>query len=217
MAQIIASILVNSEEDFKNQLKLSKESVDMVQIDLADGKFVPNTTWDYKNPIDAQKYIDINFELHLMVENPIDVLKDWEKNNYLKRILVHYESLKNPTEEIKILKEKNKELGIVLNPETPINSIDNILEEIDVVMFMGVNPGFQGQNFLPETLDKIKEFKNKKTKHIVEVDGAVNKETAIDIAKAGADILCPGSAIFGNDMHPKENIDTIKNILKNFA
>lgn len=212
MTQIIPSMLVLSEEEFKTQIESIRGEVEMVQIDLADGKFVPNTTWGYNNPGKAQEYLDINFELHLMVSDPLKTIEAWADNPKLKRILIHYESVDDMKKVISELKSLKKEISIVLNPDTPSKVLNPFLNQIQGVMFMGVNPGFQGQKFIPETLDRIKALKAKNTKHFIEVDGAVNENTLPNIIKAGADGVCPGSAIFGNKNTPAENIKKLKKL-----
>lgn len=214
MTQIIPSILVLSEHEFKKQINTIKNEVKMVQIDLADGKFVPNKTWTFEEPKKAQQYLDIDFELHLMVQKPLETIKDWGNNPHLKRILIHYESVDNIAAAIKELNILKKDISIVLNPITPLSVLEPILNKIQGVMFMGVNPGFQGQGFIPETLDRIEKFKEKKTAHFVEVDGAVNEQTLSDIVKVGTDGVCPGSAIFGNKNTPAKNIQHLQNIIR---
>lgn len=222
MTQIIPSILVSSEEEFKKQINSVKDKVKMAHIDLADGKFVPNKTWTYQSPKTAQQYLDIDFELHLMVADPLKTAKDWLDNPRLKRILVHYESTADIKKVIGELSISGKPVSVVLNPDTSILALEPLLNEIQGVMFMGVKPGWQGQNFIPETLDKIKKFKKNKTAHFVacheaklfvEVDGAVNEKTLPDIVRAGADGVCPGSAIFGNKKTPAKNIQNLQKII----
>ena len=217
MIEIIPSILVSSEEDFKKQINAVKKEVKMVQIDLADGEFVPNKTWTYQSPEKAQQYLDIDFELHLMVIDPLKTVKDWMNNPHLKRILVHYESVDDIKEVIEELSLLGKDISVVLDPDTSILVLDPILAEIKGVMFMGVRPGFQGQNFIPKTLTRIKKFKEKKTNHFVEVDGGVNEQTLPDIIRAGADGICPGSAIFGNENTPAKNMQNMQKIIKNLT
>lgn len=214
MTQIIPSILVLSEEEFKKQINAIKNEVKMVQIDLADGEFVPNKTWTFAEPKKAQKYLDIDFELHLMVVDPLKTIKDWVNNPHLKRILVHYESADDINDIIGELSILGKEISVVLDPDTSALLLEPILDDIQGVMFMGVRPGFQGQSFIPNTLDRIKKFKENKTAHFVEVDGGVNEQTLSDIVRAGADGVCPGSAIFGNKQNPTKNIQHLQNIIR---
>lgn len=217
MIEIIPSMLVTSEEDFKKQIKEAKDAVEMVQIDLADGEFVPNTTWPYQNPTKAGEYINIDFELHLMVVDPLQVIKDWSGHPRLKRILVHHESVANIASVISELKILKKEIGVVLNPDTSILKLDKYIDKLDAVMFMGINPGFQGQKFIPKTLKKIEALRAKNPNIFIEVDGAVNEETITDIVKAGANAVCPGSAVFGNDRTPAENVKNIRKIISNLT
>jgi ribulose-phosphate 3-epimerase len=216
MIQIIPSMLVSDEETFKKQITAILGAVKMVQIDLADGKFVPNTTWPFENPKRAQGIADIDFELHLMVCDPLKVLEDWKDNPHLKRILFHYEATTDVRSILKseIINLKSEiELGLVLNPPTPVSVVQEYMDSIDAIMFMGVVPGKQGQKFIPETLERIKEFKSKGTNHFIEVDGAVNLDTLPGLIKAGADAVCPGSAVFGNDRSPKMNVKKMEEII----
>ena len=213
--QIIPSILVTSEEDFKNQIASIANTVDMVQIDLADGEFIPNTTWPYQDPEHAQKYLnEIDFELHLMVKNPLMVIKKWLGHPRFKRALVHYEStddIKPVLEEIKAL---GKRVGLVLNPDTSIYDAEPYFDTVDLVMLMGVTPGFQGQKFIEKTIERIGKIKEINKNIFVEVDGGVSKDTIKKISEAGADAVCPGSAIFGNKQTPAKNIKEIQKIVE---
>lgn len=213
MTEIIPSMLVTEEVDFEEQLVAIQGVVKMVQIDLADGEFVPNITWAFENPETAQGYLEMDFELHLMVADPVEVMKSWDENSYLKRILFHYESVPEVRETIKELKKYGKEIGIVLNPETDIDVLDEYLNDIQSVMFMGVNPGFQGQPFIVETLDRVREFKAKNTKHFIEVDGAVSEANLAELVEAGVNAVCPGSAIFGNEKTPVENVEKFEKLI----
>lgn len=210
MIEIIPSLLVSSKAEFKSQVAAVKDAVSMIQIDLADGKFVPNTTWAFSHPREAQEELDIDFELHLMVSDPLTTLQAWYDNHRLKRVLIHYESISNVANTIKVITDHRSLLiGIVLNPETPISVLDPYLDSIQAVMFMGVHPGFQGQTFIPETLDRIQALKAKTPKQYVEIDGGVNEDTVPDLIAAGVNAVCPGSAIFGKG-DPAENVQRMR-------
>jgi len=207
--QIIPSILLPDKHTFLAQTKAIEEVVSMVQIDIADGKFVESTTWSYEEeaPEIVQDHLQVDCELHLMVENPLEIAREWELVPQVKRVLVHYES--NPEEVGDILAQIQSygwEVGLVLNPDTPIDVVDDLVEEIDSVMFMGVVPGKQGNKFVPEVLDNIKNLKEKYPDMYTEIDGSVNLDTLPDIAEAGVSAVCPGSAIFGNDKDPAQNV-----------
>ena len=216
MIQIIPSILVPSEKDFLEQVESVEDILSIIQIDIADGKFVPNTTWSYSDeaPEIVTENLNIDCELHLMVEDPLAVVRKWTDVSQVKRVLVHYES--NPEEIAEILAQIHSygwEVSVVLNPDTLIDVVEDFIEEIDGIMFMGVKPGFQGQEFVPEVLDKIKTFNKKYPNHFVEIDGAVNEDTLPGLIEAGVDGICPGSSIFGNDREPKENVKRIKELI----
>jgi len=213
MPKIIPSLLVTNETDFESQIKSVTGLVDMIQVDLADGKFVPNTTWPYQEPQKAQKHLEnIDFELHLMVEEPLKIIKQWINHKRLKRILVHIESTNDIESILSEIKMFHKEAGIVLNPTTSIYDAEPYFDKIDSLMLMGVKPGFQGQAFIPSTIDKIKKVKEINKNVFIEIDGGVNKLTITQIARAGADVICPGSAVFKGD-NIENNITDLTNLL----
>lgn len=213
--KIIPSLLVQTETEFLTQLKGLADSVDMIQIDIADGQFVSNKTW--ADPLIVKAALPFSCELHLMVQNPLEEMKKWEAVPQVKRVLIHIESVPNFPEIIRDTQAYPWEVGLVLNPETPLATIDPYLTLIDEIMFMGVHPGRQGQAMLPETVDRIKEFKKRDTEHPIAVDGGVNLQTIPLLQKAGVDILCPGSAIFGNEHSPEENVRRIRTLLSEKA
>ncbi|OGH77708.1 MAG: hypothetical protein A3G08_01015 [Candidatus Magasanikbacteria bacterium RIFCSPLOWO2_12_FULL_47_9b] len=211
MIDIIPSLLVQSEQEFLKQYRGLKKSVSQIQLDIADGVFVPNATWG--NPEVIKKKVDMRVELHLMVKEPLNELKKWQSVEQVVRILVHYECMDNLKDIFPTLHAYGWDISIVLNPDTPIAALDPYLPEIKGVMFMGVYPGFQGQKFISETINRVRQFKEKKTNHVVELDGGVNMETLPDIVKSGVDVICPGSAIFGNERSPEENVKRMKTII----
>ena len=209
--EIIPSILIQTKKEFLTQSAAVSECLNMVQLDIADGKFVPNTTWE-PDPETVADNLEIDCELHLMIENPLEEVRRWEHVDQVKRILVHYESTKNIGQTIGAVHSYGWDVGLVLNPETPIEVVNEHIEELDAVMLMGVKPGAQGQKFIPETLDRIKQLRVKYPNLFISVDGAVNEETIEDIIEAGATGVCPGSAIFGNDRTPEEHVKRMKEL-----
>ena len=186
----------------------------MVQIDVMDNKFVPNKTWGTSekikkalNEINYKK----NFEIHLMVLNPEKVVDKWADTG-AKRIIFHFESTTKIKEVIKKIKESKCEVGIAINPETSVKSIEKFLKDLDFVLVMGVNPGFSGQKFQPQILRKIKQIKKIKSKILVGVDGGVNLKNAKKIISAGADTIATASAIFKSN-NIEEEINKFKKIL----
>jgi ribulose-phosphate 3-epimerase len=208
--QIIPSLLEDSKEKLSQQLQAIEDEVSMAQIDLADGEFVSNTTCN--DPEFIAKQTDLDLELHLMVEEPNHEIEKWGNLLQLKRILFHYESTENPEEIIKHIHKTGCHAGIVLNPDTEIDVVENFIDSLEDVMFMGVEPGFQGQELIPEVLDKMNAFKDKYPETYTQIDGSVNEETLEEIITTGVNAVCPGSAIFA-ESDPAENIKSMKKII----
>src|SRR3989338_5874503 len=146
-AKIIPAIIAKSQEDLEDKIRLVQDYVDLFQVDIMDGIFVPNKSLDFNFKLPK---INCQFEAHLMVDNP----DDWVKKNWKKAdaILIPIESCKNPKELIEASKTK---IGFALNPKTPLERIKDYLEQIDQVLIMTVQPGFYGKKFLPEVLEKV--------------------------------------------------------------
>ncbi len=212
MAKIIPSIFVFSKKNFQKQFDSLKKEVNLFQIDIADGKFVvaknniqPSFLQNEKNKV----------ELHLMVEKPINFLKKWIECKNVIRILVHVEVLEknNFLEIYNFCKKQKWKLGLVLNPNTKISKVKKYLKNIDVLVFMGVLPGKQGQKFDNKVLQKIKNFKKQNLNILVSVDGGVKEHNIQKIISAGADNLCVGSAILDAD-DPKTAYRTFTQLTK---
>ena len=208
---IIPSLLVKTAEQFKQQIKSIQKELDLVQLDIADGKFANNTTW--ADPKVVEKNTKIDIELHLMVSEPLKELKRWAEVEQVVRILVHFESIPNLADIMPTLHAYGWEIGIVLNPETDIKVLKPYISEIKSVMFMGVVPGKQGQKLIPEVLEKIKKFNKLYPNMFTELDGGVNEKTMPGIVASGVEAVCPGSAIVGNKRTPAENIKRMKKLI----
>ena len=193
---------------------LEKAKADLIHIDVMDGHFVPNITIGPEVINKLRKYTSLPFDVHLMF-SPVD--------NFIKNfadagadiITIHPVATEDIAESIKKIKSYNKKAGVSLNPETPIDKILPVLNLIDLVLIMSVNPGFGGQKFMPETLEKVKilrkEIDTKKLKAQIEIDGGINFENAKIAIKAGVDILVSGTTIFKeNGGNLKKNIQLLK-------
>ena len=204
---IIPAIIAKTQNELEEKIFKVKDFVEIIQLDLMDGKFVPNNSidFDFKLP-----ETNCHFEAHLMIKNP----EKWIEKNHMKvdTILAHYESSDDPALIINLVKSKNKRVGFVLNPETPIQKIEKYLDELDQVLIMTVNPGFYGSPFLPEMLDKISALRKMEPDLDIEVDGGITPDTIQDVYKAGANMFVSGSYIIKSP-NIKEAIDRIKNIL----
>tara|TARA_B100000941_G_scaffold272099_1_gene231348 strand:+ start:367 stop:1026 length:660 start_codon:yes stop_codon:yes gene_type:complete len=195
-------------------VKLENGGADMIHVDVMDGHFVPNLTMGPPIIKSLRKYTKLPFDVHLMI-SPV--------HNYIKNyadagadiITIHPEATDDLSESIELIKSLNKKIGVSLNPDTPIDKIKNILSRVDLVLIMSVYPGFGGQKFMPEILDKIKNLNNLKTNNKlnfnIEVDGGINFENSKIVINAGADILVSGTTIFReNEGNIKKNIETLR-------
>ena len=198
MIEISPSILGVEQKKVREDLNLLGERVKEVHIDVMDGLFVKNNTLVEVHPRRIE-WIKKDLNVHLMVEKPEDFLERYWR---ARTITFHVET-KGIKENLKKL-EKNK--GLALNPETPVEKLYDYIDEADEFLIMGVHPGFGGQSFIEEVLNKIEKLRSKTDKKIA-VDGGVNAENAGRIAKAGADILVVGTALFnGNALQNFEKI-----------
>jgi len=205
MIEIIPAIIPKFFQEIEEKIKLVEPYVDWVQLDVMDGKFVNNSTWNNPNDLKSLN-TNLNLEVHLMINNPEEAIDDWIESG-VKRIIIHYESTDKHKEIIEKVKRAGLEIGLAINPETSIEVIDEFYKDIDLVLIMSVNPGFGNQDFLNESVDKIRQLRERYKNVNIEVDGGVNLETAPNVIKAGANILISGSAIFKSN-----NIEeTIKN------
>lgn len=204
MVQIIPSILATSEEQYKGDLdKLSSCDAlkdNWVHIDFADNKFVQNKTI---KPEVIQKF-PTNFrkEAHLMVENPLSWIDQLVQAGF-ERVIFHLESKDNIEDCIKTIKKNNLEAGIALKVETPIEKLQPFIDKISTVLIMTIVAGFQGQPFIPHSLNKVSSIKSKNWPVRVGVDGAVKDTNAKEIVEAGVDFMIVGSFLLEGDIDDK--------------
>ena len=194
---------------------LEKAKADLIHIDVMDGHFVPNITIGPEVISKLRKYTSLPFDVHLMISPVHNFIKNFADAG-ADIITIHPEATNDLESSIKKIKSYNKKVGISLNPETSLDKLNNVLDKIDLVLIMSVNPGFGGQKFIENTLNKIKKLRLKidqlKLKVEIEVDGGINFENSKSIIKAGADILVSGTTIFkSNEGNIKKNIEILKN------
>jgi ribulose-phosphate 3-epimerase len=172
---------------------------DMLHLDIMDGHFVPNMTIGPAIVESIRKITSLPLDVHLMIEEPDKYLEDFIKAG-ADYLTVHYEASVHLHRTVQYIKERGVKAGVSLNPATPIWSLEHILPDMDLALLMSVNPGFGGQQFIPETIDKIKTLKRilgeKGLPALIEVDGGINLRNAASVASAGAGILVMGSAFF---------------------
>jgi len=194
--------------------KLEKAGADMIHIDVMDGHFVPNITVGPPVIKTLRKYTKLPFDVHLMISPVHKYIKDYVEAG-ADIITIHPEATDNLQESIEHIKKFGKKVGVSLNPNTQIDIIEKLLVEINLVLIMSVHPGFAGQKFIPNVLDKIRELKKiKDEKNLnfdIEVDGGINFDNSKLVIEAGANILVSGTTIFKNNKGDiKKNIDILK-------
>jgi ribulose-phosphate 3-epimerase len=213
--QISPSILSADFSQLGNEIKrLENGGADMIHVDVMDGHFVPNLTLGPPIIKALRKYTKLPFDVHLMISPVHKYIQDYADAG-ADIITIHPEATENLKESIDHIKKLNKKIGISLNPETKIDIVMNLLSEIDLILIMSVNPGFGGQKFIPEVLDKIKELtkikNNKNLDFDIEIDGGINFDNYKLAIEAGANILVSGTTIFkSNNGNIKKNIDLLK-------
>ncbi len=213
--QISPSILSADFSQLGAEIKrLEEGGADMIHVDVMDGHFVPNLTIGPPVIKALKKKSSIKFDVHLMI-SPVHKYIDAYADAGADIITIHPEATDNLEASILKIKKLKKKVGVSLNPESKINLITNLLNQIDLVLIMSVNPGFGGQKFMPEVLEKIKDLKKiQKENNLnfdIEIDGGINFDNCKTAIDAGANILVSGTTVFkSNDGNIKKNINLLK-------
>ena len=215
--QISPSILSADFSQLGNEIKrLEEGGADMIHVDVMDGHFVPNLTIGPPVIKALKKNCNILFDVHLMI-SPVHKYIEVYADAGADIITIHPEATDDLSASISKIKELKKKVGLSLNPETKVEKIKEYIDKIDLVLIMSVNPGFGGQKFMPEVLDKIKELKKiQKDENLnfdIEIDGGINFDNSKIAIEAGANILVSGTTVFkSNNGNIKKNIELLKSI-----
>ena len=215
--QISPSILSADFSQLGKEIKkLEDAGADMIHVDVMDGHFVPNLTIGPPVIKALKKNSLLPFDVHLMI-SPVHKYIESYASAGADIITIHPEATNDLLESINEIKKLKKKVGISLNPETKIEIVEEFLDQIDLILIMSVNPGFGGQKFMPEVLNKVKKLdeirKNSKLNFVIEIDGGINFENSKLAIKSGVDILVSGTTIFKNNNGDiKKNIDLLRSI-----
>ena len=215
--KISPSILAGDFSQLGNEIrKLEKGGADMIHVDVMDGHFVPNITIGPPVIKTLRNYTKLPFDVHLMISPVHKYIKNFAEAGS-DIITIHPEATDDLLSSINLIKDLNKKVGVSLNPDTPVEKIKKVIQSVDLVLIMSVYPGFGGQKFIPEVINKIKELKNIKLKENlkfdIEVDGGIDFNNSKLVIEAGANILVSGTTIFkSNNGDIKKNIEILKSI-----
>ncbi|PJC37368.1 ribulose-phosphate 3-epimerase [Candidatus Peregrinibacteria bacterium CG_4_9_14_0_2_um_filter_53_11] len=204
MIRIAPSLLSSDFGRLNEEIASIADSADMIHVDIMDGHFVPNIT--FGPPVISKMRSSLPMDVHLMIENPEQYLKDFAEavkkacgSNEASYLTVHAEACTHLHRVVQQIRALGMKPAVALNPATPLSAIEYVLEDVEMVLLMTVNPGFGGQSFIESVVPKIRELRKRAPDLDIQVDGGINAETARVAVEAGATILVAGSYIFGAD------------------
>lgn len=221
MKNVLMSLLISPSVlscDFANIQRdvemINNSTADWFHIDVMDGVFVPNISFGFPVISAIKKHAKKPLDVHLMIANPDQYIEEFKKAG-ADILTVHYEACPHLHRTIQAIKAAGMKAGVALNPHTPVDFLQDVIRELDLVLIMSVNPGFGGQKFIQNAVLKVEQAKNlihRFGSHaLVEVDGGVNLETGAELVEAGADVLVAGSFVFGSE-DPAGTITALKSI-----
>jgi len=215
MSIIAPSILAADFANLQSEIEMvNRSNADWFHLDIMDGVFVPNISFGMPVIRAINKYATKPLDVHLMIVDPDKYISAFKKAG-ADILTVHYEACTHLHRTLQAIKAEGMKAGVSLNPHTPVSLLKDVINDIDVVLIMSVNPGFGGQSFIENTYQKVKELRDlidaKNSNTLIEIDGGVNLETGAKLLKNGADALVAGSFVFRSD-NPEKTIGALKNL-----
>jgi ribulose-phosphate 3-epimerase len=208
---VLSADFANLERDVK---MINTSNAEWLHIDIMDGVFVPNISFGIPVTQAISKHCTKVMDVHLMIVQPDQYITAFKEAG-AHLLTVHYEACTHLHRTIQSIKAAGMKAGVAINPHTPVSVLVDVLQDLDLVLVMSVNPGFGGQSFIPRTLDKVKELKSMIVERgcstLIEIDGGVNADNAVDLKRAGADVVVAGNFVFKHN-NPLEAIDSIYSI-----
>jgi len=201
--KIVPAILTDKQQDLKLMLTQAETFTDFIQIDFMDGSFVPSKSIAPEDLAEIEMNID--WEAHLMVKDPVHHLPSLNRSG-LKRVLVHWEAGPRPESFLSAIRDLELHVGLAVNPETTLSQFEELVDQIDSILFLSVNPGFYGSPFIAEVLEKIREFRSCFPSKVIGIDGGISLDNIQRVKSSGVDYACVGSRIFRHD-DPRKSYD----------
>lgn len=192
-SRVVPAILTNDAKSLETMVRQAETFTNWVQFDIMDGKFVPSGSISYRHL--ASLPMKLGWEAHLMVERPEDYLKGFQGAG-AQKVVFHYEATRSPEEVISLARSLGLEVGLAINPDTPISAILPLADKVDSVLFLSVYPGFYNRAFIPGVLDKVTRFGTACAGTEIGIDGGIKESNIAAAARAGADTIYVGSAVF---------------------